>query len=509
MIRKFCVVSLLFIASCCVEASAQDITARIEGMESNKEYMQLLRSEKLLGIQADSAMMVARELRAELRHSAELRDSLSGQRNDSLSLALSDVEGLMNSLRARKVKLMDHINAMEQSYVLSSVGNIGEAGAAQGSKSLYNNAYFRNSLSEEDYQLLMQLHAQENSLYEAVRNYVANYARMKRLHDKYVMAQTESASESLYAEISTIKAENIVLERRLSEVWSDIYDHKCYVYSYFLEKENRMDLLNITDNMMQEARQQKLAAVDECVSENVVDYCLQKPVVLNYEIYVAKMLNLTPAIDSLSTAARNVRGIDYKMPPIEVERRSFVNYEPIEFHNRSPYNTSSRPIPECVYYEYGTIYRILLGTYKYEQQPSIFRGAAPLYVEKREDGRFSYYAGGLQTLGEAESAVEIMKKKGFRDPQIVEWTDGEKTNLSVEGTVRSTYRISISGGVLDDTVREVVMTMAEGCQLSRLGEDKFLVSSFDSRAVAERVAEAIEKCDDALVVEVQEVKPAE
>jgi hypothetical protein len=231
--------------------------------------------------------------------------------------------------------------------------------------------------------------------------------------------------------------------------------------------------------------------------------------VLNYEIYVAKMLNLPSAIDSLSTAARNVRGIDYKMSPIEVERRSFVNYEPIEFHNRSPYNTSSNPIPECVYYEYGTIYRILLGTYKYEQQPTIFRGAAPLYVEKREDGRFSYYAGGLQTLDEAESAVEIMKKKGFRDPQIVEWTDGEKTNLSVEGVVRSTYRIAISGGVLDDTVREVVMTMAEGCQLSRLSEDRFLVSSFDSRAVAERVAEAIAKCDDALVVEVQEVKPAE
>lgn len=507
--KKFCVVSLLFVASCCVEASAQDISARIEGMESNKEYMQLLRNERQLGVQADSVMNIARELRAELRRSAELRDSLSQQRNDSLSLALSDAEGLMSALRARKVKLMDHINAMEQTYVLSTVGNIGEAGATQGSTSLYRNRYFRNSISAEDYQQLMQLHAEEKTAYESVRSYVANHSKMKRLHDKYVMAQTESESEALYAEISALKAENIVLERRIAEVWSDIYDHKCYVYSYFLEKENRMDLLDITEDMMQESRQQKLSVIDECVSEDVVDYCLQKPVVLNYEIYVAKMLNLTPAIDSLSTAARNVRGIDYKMAALEIERRSFVNYEPIEFHNRSPYNTSSHPIPECVIYEYGTIYRILLGTYKYEQQPSIFRGAAPLYVEKREDGRFSYYAGGLQTLGEAESAVEIMKKKGFRNPQIVEWSDGEKSNLSAEGTVGSTYRISISGGALDDAVRDVVASMAEGCQLSRLGEDKFLVSSFDSRAVAERVAEAIAKCDDSLRVEVQEVKPAE
>ena len=258
--------------------------------------------------------------------------------------------------------------------------------------------------------------------------------------------------------------------------------------------------------MMQEARQQKLNTVDECVSEYVADYCLQKPVVLNYEIYVAKMLNLTSSIDSLSREARNVRSLDYKMPVLEVERRSFVNYEPIEFHSRSPY-TASNPIPECVTYEYGTIYRILLGTFKYEQQVSIFRGAAPLYIQKGDDGRFSYYAGGLRTRSEAESAVEIMKKKGFRNPQIVEWCDGEKTNLSAEGAVRSSYRIAISGGSLDEMVREIIATMAEGRQLSRLAEDKFLLSSFESRAVAMRVAEAIQKCDDSLLVEVQEVKP--
>ena len=58
-----------------------------------------------------------------------------------------------------------------------------------------------------------------------------------------------------------------------------------------------------------------------------------------------------------------------------------------------------------------------------------------------------------------------------------------------------------------DMVREVISTMAEGCQLSRLAEDNFLVSSFASRAVAERVANAISKCDETLKVEGQEVKP--
>ena len=503
--KKFYIVGLLFAMLCCVKGQAQDISARIAGMESNKEYMQLLRSEAQVRQQTDSVMMVIRGVRNQMKQQAEERDSLSQERNDSMMLVLSDSEGLINALRAQKVKLMDQINAMEQDFVLASVENIGSAGSAQGSNSLYNNAYFAKSIAPEDYKLLLEMHASEKATFDYVRNYVTNYSKIKALTDKYILAQTEAESEALYAEMSGIMAENIVLERQIAKVWSDIYDHKCYVYSYFLEKENRMDLLNITDNMMQEARQQKLNTIDECVSEYVADYCLQKPVVLNYEIYVAKMLNLTPAIDSLSRAARNVRSLDYKMPVLEVERRSFVNYEPIEFHNRSPYN-SSNPIPECVNYEYGTIYRILLGTFKYNQQPSIFRGAAPLYVQTEEDGRFSYYAGGLRTRGEAESAVEVMKKKGFRNPQIVEWCDGEKTNLSAEGVVRASYRIAISGGGLDDMVREVITTMAEGCQLSKLAEDKFMVSSFESRAVAERVAEAIEKCDDSLTVEVQEIK---
>ena len=259
--------------------------------------------------------------------------------------------------------------------------------------------------------------------------------------------------------------------------------------------------------MMMESRQQKLLSVDNCVSESVMDYCLEKPIILNYEMYVAKLLNLTSSIDSLSNASRVVRQIDYRTPVIDVERRSFVDYQPIEFLPRTPY-TSSNPIPDCVIYEYGVVYRILLGTYKYKQSASIFRNASPLYVEQLEDGRFSYYAGGLHNKAEAEAAVEVMKKKGFRSPQIVEWYDGRKTNLSdMDEGEAITYRLSITGGELDDTVRDVISTMAEDCQISKLGEGAFSLGNFVNRALAERVAQAVAKCDEKLSVEVVEIKP--
>jgi DnaJ-domain-containing protein 1 len=128
-------------------------------------------------------------------------------------------------------------------------------------------------------------------------------------------------------------------------------------------------------------------------------------------------------------------------------------------------------------------------------------------VETLEDGRFSYYAGGFRSRAEAEKAVEVMKKKGFRNPQIVEWCDGYKTNLSEAGSV--SFRLMISGGTLDDSVRNVIETMAPDCQLSRLAEDSFAVGMFSSRAMAERVAQAIVKSNEGLSVDVEELQAEE
>ena len=487
--------------------SAQDIVARVPGLESNKDYMNLLRNDDRLRHRTDSLLAIIRDVRVSMRADSDVRDSLSQVRMDSMRIVLADAENLVYSLRTQKMKLVDQINAIEQQHVLSAMGNIGDAAGAKSSGSIFSNEYFKKSIEAEDFKGLMEVQAKEAMVCDYVQSYSKNHSKIKTLYDKYLLAATESDAEDLYAQIETIMDENMVLERRLAKLWTEIYDQKVYVYSFFLEKEAREDILEIAESMMMESRQQKLLSVDNCVSEPVMDYCLQKPIVLNYEMYVAKLLNLAPAIDSLSNASRVIRQIDYRLPVVEVERRSFVDYQPIEFSARSPY-TSSNPIPECVVYEYGVVYRILLGTFKYKQSVSIFRNASPLFIEALEDGRFSYYAGGLRTRAEAEAAVEVMKKKGFRNPQIVEWYDGRKTNLSEMGENEVvTYRLSISGGELDDTVRDVISTMAADCQISKSADGAFSLGTFVNRALAERVAQAVAKCDEKLSVEVIEIKP--
>ena len=503
MIRPKLIVATLLSVVGFTTAVAQEISVRIPELEDNKEYIELLRNDVRMRQKSDSLMGVIRDIRGNLSRNAEQSDSLSQMRSDSLLLALNDTENAVYSMRSQMIKLVDRINAIEQEFLLASIGNLRSA-SEQSTGSIFTNDYFRKSIDSEDYSILMKANAQEGEANEYARTYVSNHDSIKQMYDKYVMARTEAEAEAIYGDMATIMDENVALERKLAATWADIYDQKSYVYSYFFEKEGREDVLDLTEDLIAEAREEKLAAIDNCASETLVDYHLQKQVILNYETYVAKLLNVTSAIDSLSNASRAVRQIDYRIPVIDIERRSFVNYEAIEFSTRSPY-TSSNPIPECVIYEYGTIYRILLGTFKVKQAVSIFRNASPLSVEALEDGRFSYYAGGFRTRAEAEKAVEVMKKKGFRNPQIVEWCDGYKTNISALGDSVS-FRLMISGGALNNDVRNVIETMAADCQLSRLSEDSFSIGMFASRASAERVAQAIAKYDDSLTIEVKEIR---
>jgi hypothetical protein len=48
--------------------------------------------------------------------------------------------------------------------------------------------------------------------------------------------------------------------------------------------------------------------------------------------------------------------------------------------------------------------------------------------------------------------------------------------------------------------------MAAGCQVSKLTEDTFVVGMFDSKAVAQRLANALMKCDESLDIKVVELK---
>ena len=501
MIRlRYILITIILTLCSVLSVGAQEILPRIGSLAENREYMNLLRRERALEVKSDSVVGVMSSIRSQIRAMA-VQDTIPAAA-DSLAVVLTSADQVMYQIRAEKLQLVDSINAIEQQHVLSRMDN-NRSAVASSSSSIFNNEYLRQSLPEEDYVSLLRVHAMEPDVRAKVRQYSEGYIRIKSLYDKYLMSAVEGEAGALYEELTAAMAANDALNREIAQAWSEIFDQKTYVYSYFLEKENRVDVLNITEGMMRDAQLKIANDVEGCMSEALVDYCLQKNVVLNFETYVARLLNAQSSLDSLSKDSRIHRELDYRLPNFEVERRSFVQYEPIQFHAKSPYN-SQNPVPECVVYEYGTIYRLLLGSYKYEQNLNIFKGIAPLYIKLEEDGRYYYYAGGFRTKSEAVAAEGILRKKNFRNPQIIEWCNGQMTNITALGEEGEYhYRIEIEGvEKLSDLTLSVIRDNAPDCQLSKVGDTSFILGSFDSQAVAKQVAESVQHSDEMLQIKV-------
>lgn len=154
MFRRFCI-SLLSLAALllCGEAVAQQpaVQARIAGLESNEEYMSLLRRDAQLQVREDSIVRVVSGMRHRLHDEPDNRQRYTQE--------ILRLESLIFDLRTAKGRLIDRINAIEQEWVLA---NLNSASASEPSsaaevsipdslkvRNLVYNSYFRDCLAPE------------------------------------------------------------------------------------------------------------------------------------------------------------------------------------------------------------------------------------------------------------------------------------------------------------------------------------------------------------------------
>ena len=477
MMRKGFFLLAVLVAAGAAEASAQEVTARIAGLEGNAEYMEMLRDDP-----AQRAVYSAEILRCEEQ---------------------------LFSIRTERGRLTDRINTLEQDWVLANLDlsspSTTTAGRAAGTPlpdslqtaDLVHNAYFREQLPQADYRALLSAQRRERTAFDLAAACAANYEAIEELKISYDTITAETPAAVLYERYRTLQSLNRSLCDSLQRVWGAVYDNKNYAYAYVLDRLGRDDLLAKTEEQLAGVRQQMASERGRYYADELTDYLLQKRALVDVETELAGALGLTAARDSLARAAAGLR---------IVEERMFLEYEPIGFVTPAKYNASHH-IPEVKVYERGTIYRILLGTYTNRTNGGyLFKGAYPLGYEKVE-GKYAYYAGGYRTLDEARAAQEQMKKKGFRRPEIVVWNDGERTNLAdaAEQGNAPMFRVEIGG--LDgfpEELRAAVQAVAGESEISRAGRH-FIVGPLADKAVADKVAKAVMQQNASLEVKIAEI----
>lgn len=490
------------------QAQQPRVEPRIAGLEGNEEYMSLLREDAVLRAREDSIMLVVEGLRQQLRDEPDRRQDYSQE--------ILRLEGQIFDVRNAKGRLIDRINTIEQAWVLANLdsetatqGTMADSGVSVPDslkvRNLVDNLYFRQHLPESDYDALQQSQRLESRATGYVDRIRSNYGTISDLAEAYAVVETEPEALEIYARYDSLQRVNGLLSDSLSAAWTYIFDNKNYAYGYVLDGLGAEDLLTREEESLSKTMRQIASLQGETASDALTDYFLRKKMLTDYEVSVADLLTLDAARDSLRGVASVLAQTDLRLPRIDLQERYFIDYDSVAFSSTPKYSTQN-PIPECRVYANGTIYRILLGTFNTKRAVSTFRGAYPLCYLINDDNKWCYYAGGFATLAEAEEAQALLKKRGFLRPEIVVWTDGVSRNLSRDPEAGSmAFRVEITGAeALSDAVKQAIETTAEGCELSRVGQ-LFIVGTFNDRAVADRLAEAVRQADPSLQTEVTTV----
>lgn len=479
-------------------AAQQSVKARVSGLESNAEYMALLTKENKLKIKEDSLTKVVATVRAQFKEKPEERAKYGNQ--------ILELEGDLFDVRNQIGMVASQISAIEQEYVINNLDKQTDPFRApqperqttnhvkplMQSANFVDNLFLRENLSTADYDALRTAQSREMAVTNYMKIYRNNYNTISKLDNTYRTVETAPQADSIFSKYRLLTAINSKINDSISTIWGYIYDNKSYTYNYLMDKMNHADELMKFEQRFQNIRGKEAEMRGVYASDAIAVYPLRKQFLLDYEIRLSTILGLDKAADSLRKVRAAIDTTDFAYKKVEIKERYFIDYESAEILSPSPYNARN-PIPKCEVYRRGTVYRILVGTYPKLQAVSIFRGVSPLGYLKGEDGKYSYYAGAYATQAEAIAGVELLRKAGFRAPEVVKWEHGKLIDSSAqEATSASdniyTVEISTTGDDLSESAKKIIATEAPGKEISRIDAQRFVVGSFATHTEAERLA---------------------
>ncbi len=482
-----------------LSVGAQQIKPRVDGLESNARYMNLLTENSRLTEREDSIASVVVDLRRKLR-----TDPDSAEQSSDMIISF---ESRLFELRARKAVVIDSLNLIEQDWVISNM-KPAERVEADGPQSLmvidtvvninyiYQSDNVRLNLPDIDYQNLIKAEEMELDAERYNDEYVVNVENMLALKSRYEMATSADDADAIMLKFDSLKLANVKLVERLDDTWGFIYDNKSFAYSLLMEVLGFEDVLESESEMMRTAQAEISTLQGSGGSDEILRYRVQKSLMLEYEALVGRTLNLPQLSDSLTAIHKRLSGVERVVAKdFSIEERLFIKYERATFSSSEIYGASN-PIPQTQIYDKGLIFRIYLGTFREKQSPSIFRKTQPISYVATDDKRYTYYAGGYATLAEAEEAQKELKAHGFRKPLVVAWSDGKSRNLSLEPyTLRNSFTITIEDTTtLVDGILDSVLDA--GSSISKVGNDKYVITPLSRQGQV-----------DSLVVKIGELAP--
>ena len=477
-------------------AVALNDNPNMQELSENSEYTALMEQNRRLSSQADSINRLLTERRLALHNNTD--GNLETLRAEIISLEQQAHDiSIEQGAVARRIGIieqniiMDKILSQQQHVVVGEVldDSIDDSATTTAVANLIDNECFKRDLSAADYAELQKAQREESEMLTYADEYLKRYNRLVEVADGYAKADRASVATPLYEEYETLSAKLKELDADMHKMWNHILDTKYFAMSYILEKAHRYDILDRASANYQTMQQTCAERDGQYSSDALMRYAIGRNTLLSYEIEFARDMRLKPAQDSLRHVKERYVQPYYSNKTIMVEYREFMDYAPIKI-GRTNFYDDSNPLPELQIFEKGTIYRILLGKFRTKQTMTLFKGVQPMSIYRDSDGMYCYYAGGYANESEARDAQQFLKDKGFKNPELYCWEDGQmqlvaakaKTQESVASNVR--YMVVIKATSLDSNIRQIINREAPGKIVSRSGGN-YAVGMFTERGEAD------------------------
>ncbi len=457
------------------------------------------------------------ELQEQLGVVVEREDSLSRELDrarvlyraggDSMTIyrtRVVNVEQQLFDVRATKSQLLLDISTTEPIEQLPSTP---QSIAIDKSRTISNSKYANEKLSHDELQCLRSAEMSDKRVAQRARSYVANYNELSRLVEEYGQAANIKSANSIISNFERLDSLNRTIANSIESQWQGVVDNKGFVYALLMERLGEREIFEAEQSLKIKAVELIDTLQEQSVEPKFLVYYASRLWQLEYEVLLARRLQLPSAVDSLRLVRDSLRMAGFDFPPLIITKRHFIDYEPVKFSTKAIY-TGANPIPDGKHYSEGLIYRLHVGSFKSRQAASLFRGAYPICIIREKAGLLGYYIGSYATESEAQEARELLLKRGFRRPEVVEWQDGVERNLTRAPRPRiSKYRVEIEGvSELSAELRSVITTQGTGRELSKTGATTFVVGLFDSMQSAEHLVESLKIMDSAIAVSIVEVK---
>ena len=518
--RRYITTLILATLSVAAMALTTNDEPNFPGLDTNPRYLELKRQNSLLLEREDSVQHIIASAREQFSIS---RDTLTAENFDmeGFSTYILALEEEIFEIRQQRGDVITELNNMEQTYIIEHMyartntelnyaensftdNSIEEAGSievtpSRGVRNLIENDIIRNTLNKEDYEELCAAEELDRGLPVLADAYMTTYRHLRTTASEYTTTQSEATADSLFVIYGTLRNDIDSLDAQIASQWHRVIDAKYYAYGYILEVNHRYDLLDSSSADFSEMQQRSAREDGFYASDGLAHYAMGYPTLLDFEIDFSREMGLEEAADSLQGVRNSMQLPDYRLDDIRLERRLFLDYQPIVI-GRTNYYSTTNPVPELKVYERGLMYRILLGTFRSKQPMTLFKGVQPLYIAQNEDDSYSYYAGGFSSPQEANEALLFLKEKGFKRPEICRWYDGVMVNITAEESdeqkeevtapVGNRYIVMIECETLSDEMRETINNTSPDKMISRRGA-KFAIGTFSERSEADMLLSAL------------------